>query len=84
MYTSLVCDSGDISLPRVPENARASSFNRCFHINEKLCIYHDSVTEDFFMLWRKTRESNNFFMIFIIPVYLDIGEDYTSQNRDRV
>ena len=45
IYPPLVCDSGCVSVLRVRENARASSFNRCFH---------DSVIEEVFMLWKKT------------------------------
>ena len=42
--------NGDKTFSRIRKSARASSFYRCFHINEKLYFH---VAEQFFMLWTK-------------------------------
>ena len=51
----------------------------------KKCFFIMIVLQrNFFHALEKNEKVKYFFAIFIVPVYLDIGEDYTSQNRYRV
>ena len=80
LYGTSLGGSGVISLSHIRKNEPASSFYRCFHITEKLYLSCYCYRGKFHAVEKNKSVKK---LIFMITVYLDIAEDYSSQNRYR-